>query len=67
MLLKIKLHNIKLKILKVYTTYKCKFCIFGITKLLSTQNKRNLLLIIIKLEKTLLYLNIIYLLLKHVY
>lgn len=62
-----KLCNIELRILKVYIIYNCKFCIFDIAKLLNIEDRKNLLLIIIRLEKALICLNIIYSLLKYDY
>lgn len=66
-LLGIKLHDTRLEILKAYTTYRCEFCVFSVAKLLSIRDEKNLLLIVIWLEKTCFCLNIIYSLPKHIH
>lgn len=63
----VKLHDVRLEILKVYMIYSYKFCVFDVTRLLNTQDEEDSLLIIIRPEKTLFYLNMIYSLPKHIY
>lgn len=67
LLLEVRLYNIRLGILKTYITYSYKFDIFDIVGLLGIWDERDLLLIVIRQEETLFYLNIIYLFSKYIY